>query len=98
MLPLLMSRIQKKNVPVVVLVKIRPWRWLSSSHAAMSHDGECDAVNKLDALSSLRQSADVALPVDAFSFPPPEFASLRGLLTMRKCAPRTSSHYANAIV
>jgi hypothetical protein len=100
MLPLLMSKIRGENMSVVVLVTIRPWRWLSSP--IPSDDGEYDAVNKLDALSSLRQSADVALSVDSFSSlrvpPPPEFALLRGILTLRKCAPRTSSHYADAIV
>ena len=42
---------------VVVLVTIRPWRWLSSPFP--SNDGKYDAVNELDALLSLRQSADV---------------------------------------
>ncbi|KAL3807609.1 hypothetical protein ACHAXA_002547 [Cyclostephanos tholiformis] len=99
-LPLLMSKIRKENLPVVVLVTIRPWRWLSSPIASV--DCDYDAVNKLDALASLRQSADVALSLDSFSSlrvpPPPEFSLLRGILTVRKCAPRTSSHYADAIV
>jgi hypothetical protein len=98
-LPLLMSKVRREDLPVVVLVTIRPWRWLSSPPSRC--DGEYDAVGKLDALSSLRRTADVALSLDSFSSlrspPPPEFSLLRGILSVRRCAPQAASGYADAV-
>ncbi len=44
-------------MPMVVLVTIHLWRWLSSP--VPLDDGKYDAVNALDALLSLHQSANV---------------------------------------
>ena len=100
-LPLLMSKVRREDLPVVVLVTIRPWRWLSHPPSSRC-DGEYDAVCKLDALSSLRRTADVALSLDSFSSlrapPPPEFSLLRGILSVRRCAPQAASSYADASV
>jgi len=100
-LPLLMSKVRREDLPVVVLVTIRPWRWLSHPPSSRC-DGEYDAVCKLDALSSLRRTAGVALSLDSFSSlrapPPPEFSLLRGILSVRRCAPQAASSYADASV
>lgn len=90
-LPLLMAKIRQENLPVVVLTTIRPWRFLSSSTSN----------NKLDTLSSLRNAADTIFALDSFSSfqspPPPEFSLLQGILTVRKCASFTASHYTDTI-
>ncbi|KAL7471653.1 hypothetical protein ACHAXS_011940 [Conticribra weissflogii] len=94
-MPLLIAKIRKENLPVVVLVTIRPWRWLTSNTAQ-----SCGS-NKIDTLSSLRSSSDVTLSLDSFASlrtpPPPEFQLLQGILTIRKCAPFTLSHYTDTI-
>jgi len=94
-LPLLMAKIRKENLPVVVLVTIRPWRWLTSNTAQACGN------NKIDTLSSLRSTTDVTLSLDSFASlrtpPPPEFQLLQGILTIRKCAPFTVSHYTDTI-
>ena len=95
-LPLLMSKIRKENLPVIVLATIRPWRWLSSSSLSSSN-----SMNKLDTLASLRSSTDATLSLDSFSSlrtpPPPEFSLLQGILTVRKCASFTVSHYTDTV-
>ena len=95
-LPLLMSKIRKENLPVIVLATIRPWRWVSSSSLSFSN-----STNKLDTLASLRSSTDTTLSLDSFSSlrtpPPPEFSLLQGILTVRKCASFTVSHYTDSI-
>ena len=92
-LPLLMAKIRQENMPIVVLATIRPWRFLSSDNS--------DDNNKLDTLSSLRSTADTIFAVDSFSSfhtpPPPEFSLLQGILTVRKCASFTTSHYTDTI-
>jgi len=91
-LPLLMSKIRKENLPVVVLATIRPWKWLSSAGTNN---------NKLDVLASLRSTTDTTLSLDSFSSlrtpPPPEFSLLQGILTVRKCAAFTVSHYTDTV-
>jgi len=91
-LPLLMAKIRKENLPVVVLATIRPWKWLSSAGTNN---------NKLDTLASLRSTTDTTLSLDSFSSlrtpPPPEFSLLQGILTVRKCAAFTMSHYTDTV-
>ena len=91
-LPLLMVKIRQENLPIVVLASIRPWRFLSSNVSSNS---------KLDTLSSLRSTADTIFAVDSFSSfqtpPPPEFSLLQGILTVRKCASFTTTHYTDTI-
>ena len=96
LLPLLMAKIRKSELPVVVLATVRPWRFLSSY-------GCGDGSNGLDALSALRSAADVAVSADSLSSlrvpPPPEFSLLQGILTVRRCAPSTSAgHYTDSVV
>ena len=90
-LPLLMAKIRKESLPVVVMATIRPWKWLSSAGAN----------NKLDTLASLRSTTDTTLSLDSFSSlrtpPPPEFSLLQGILTVRKCAAFTVSHYTDTV-
>ena len=98
LLPPLMARIRRSDLPVVVLATVRPWRWLSSSDGPGRDD-----VNRLDALSSLRSASDVAVSADTLSSlrvpPPPEFSLLQGILTVRRCAPSTScTHYTDSVV
>ncbi|EJK75076.1 hypothetical protein THAOC_03215 [Thalassiosira oceanica] len=99
LLPLLMARVRKSELPVVVLATVRPWRWLSDGAGGRGDDGN----NGLDALSSLRSSADVAVSADSLSSlrvpPPPEFTLLQGILTVRRSAPSTScTHYTDSVV
>ena len=93
-LPLLMAKIRKENLPVVVLTTIRPWKWLSSASSVANN-------NKLDVLASLRSTTDTTLSLDSFSSlrtpPPPEFSLLQGILTVRKCAAFTVSHYTDTV-
>ena len=95
---LLMSKIRKENVPVVVLVSIRPWRWLTTPTTTTA---TCNNTSKIDTLLSLRTTADTALALDSFSSlrtpPPPEFSLLQGILTVHKCASSTTSHYTDAV-
>lgn len=94
-LPLLMAKIRQETLPIVVLATIRPWRFLSSNKNNSSNN------NKLDTLSSLRSTADTIFALDSFSSfqtpPPPEFSLLQGILTVRKCASFTTSHYTDTI-
>jgi len=95
-MPLLMTKIRKDNLPVVVLVTIRPWKWLTTPTAKNSNTS-----NKIDTLLSLRNTADTALSLDAFSSlrtpPPPEFSLLQGILTVHKCATSTTAHYTDTV-
>ena len=95
-MPLLMAKIRKDNLPVVVLVTIRPWKWLTTPTAKNSNTS-----NKIDTLLSLRNTADTALSLDAFSSlrtpPPPEFSLLQGILTVHKCATSTTAHYTDTV-
>ena len=94
-LPLLMAKIRKENLPVVVLATIRPWKWLSSASSSPANN------NKLDTLASLRSTTDTTLSLDSFSSlrtpPPPEFSLLQGILTVRKCAAFTVTHYTDTV-
>jgi len=96
-MPLLMSKIRKENLPVVVLTTIRPWKWISSAPTSSYGNN----INKLDTLASLRSSTDTTLSLDSFSSlrtpPPPEFSLLQGILTVRKCASFTTSHYTDTV-
>jgi hypothetical protein len=90
--PLLMAKIRKLNLPVVVLVTIRPWKWIHSPY------NKC---NQIDMLASLRNATDVTLSLDSFASlrapPPAEFSLLQGILTIRKCAAFTVTHYTDTI-
>ena len=99
-MPLLLAKIRKENLPVVLLATIRPWRYLSTSSSPTSSSSSSvntNNNNKLDTLSTLRTITDLTLSLDSFSSlrspPPPEFTLLQGILTVRKCAPFTSSSY-----
>lgn len=91
-MPLLMAKIRKLNLPVVVLATIRPWKWIASPYSTC---------NQLDMLSSLRNATDVTLSLDSFASlrapPPAEFSLLQGILTIRKCAAFTVTHYTDTI-
>jgi hypothetical protein len=91
-----MAKIRKDNLPVVVLVTIRPWKWLTTPTAKNNNTN-----NKIDTLLSLRNTADTALSLDSFSSlrtpPPPEFSLLQGILTVHKCASSTTTHYTDTV-
>lgn len=91
-MPLLMAKIRKLNLPVVVLATIRPWKWVASPY---------NTCNQIDMLASLRNATDVTLSLDSFASlrapPPAEFSLLQGILTVRKCAAFTVTHYTDTI-
>eukprot|EP00574_Skeletonema_japonicum_P010733 CAMPEP_0201718128 /NCGR_PEP_ID=MMETSP0593-20130828/3698_1 /ASSEMBLY_ACC=CAM_ASM_000672 /TAXON_ID=267983 /ORGANISM="Skeletonema japonicum, Strain CCMP2506" /LENGTH=516 /DNA_ID=CAMNT_0048208345 /DNA_START=40 /DNA_END=1590 /DNA_ORIENTATION=+ len=91
-MPLLMAKIRKLNLPVVVLATIRPWKWIASPY---------NTCNQIDMLASLRNATDVTLSLDSFASlrapPPAEFSLLQGILTVRKCAAFTVTHYTDTI-
>jgi len=91
-----MAKIRKDNLPVVVLVTIRPWKWLTTPTTKNSNTN-----NKIDTLLSLRNTSDTALSLDSFSSlrtpPPPEFSLLQGILTVHKCASSTTAHYTDTV-
>jgi hypothetical protein len=91
-MPLLMAKIRKLNLPVVVLATIRPWKWIASPY---------NTCNQIDMLASLRNATDVTLSLDSFASlrapPPAEFSLLQGILTIRKCAAFTVTHYTDTI-
>lgn len=94
-LPLLLTQIRLKQLPVVVLVSVQPWK--STLAADSSHSGT---------LLSLQRASDVVLQTEGFAArslypPPPEFRHLHGLLLIRKVGSVTSAtaigggHYAD---
>ena len=91
-MPLLMAKIRKLNLPVVALATIRPWKWIASPY---------NTCNQIDMLASLRNATDVTLSLDSFASlrapPPAEFSLLQGILTIRKCAAFTVTHYTDTI-
>ena len=91
-MPLLMAQIRKQNLPVVILATIRPWKWIASPY---------NTCNRTDMLASLRSATDVTLSLDSFASlrapPPAEFSLLQGILTVRKCAAFTVTHYTDTI-
>jgi len=95
-LPLLLTQIRLKQLPVVVLVSIQPWKPTdNNSHGDPSK-----------ALRSLQRTSDVVLQTEGFAarsqYPPaPEFRHLHGLLLIRKVSTVTGAtaigggHYAD---
>jgi uncharacterized membrane protein YgcG len=94
-MPLIMAKIRQENLPIIILATIRPWRWITSK--TPSHSNK----NKIDTLSSLRNTSDTLFSIDSFSSfqtpPPPEFSLLQGILTVRKSASFATAHYTDTI-
>ncbi len=89
-LPLLLNYIRSKSLPVVILVTVRPWLRSSST-----------IVNKsLRSLIALRRFCDAVLACEGFAAmvapPPSEFSDLAGILTIRKMALQSLSHFADS--
>ena len=91
-LPLLLSHVRQSNLPVVVMVVIKPPLSLNSSIIRVQ--------------STIERVADVVLKTEGFSSrreypPPPEFRDLQGLLTIVKASTVTaatangSGHYGD---
>ena len=91
-LPLLLTQIRVKQLPVVVMVSMQPWKSTTA--------------NPSKALLSLQRASDVVLQTEGFAArshypPPPEFRHLHGLLLIRKVSTVTSAtsigggHYAD---
>lgn len=91
-LPLLLTKIRVKQLPVVVMVSMQPWKSTTMSPSK--------------AILSLQRASDVVLQVEGFAArshypPPPEFRHLHGLLLVRKVSTVTSGtsigggHYAD---
>jgi len=91
-LPLLLSYIREHALPVVFLTTVRPW--LRAPH---SSPGTTMSYTK--ALISLRRTSDAVLTCEGFSAmtlpPPPEFSDLAGILTIRKLALQSLSHFSD---
>jgi len=91
-LPLLLSYIREHALPVVFLATVRPWLRppYSSPGTTMSYTR---------ALISLKRTSDAVLTCEGFSAmtlpPPPEFSDLAGILTIRKLALQSLSHFAD---
>jgi len=89
-LPLLLNYIRSKSLPVVILITVRPWLRSSST-----------IVNKsLRSLIVLRRFCDAVLACEGFAAmvapPPSEFSDLAGILTIRKMALQSLSHFADS--
>lgn len=75
-LPLLLVQIRLRQLPVVVLVSMKPWK---SSTASMA------------SIANLHRCSDIVLQTEGFAArsihpPPPEFRHLHGLLLVRKAS------------
>lgn len=74
-LPLLLTTIRERSLPVVLLLTIRPWTIPSSDRHS---------------LTSLRRTSDAIFLCEGFAAnttpPPPEFSDLAGILSIKKLA------------
>ncbi len=87
-LPLLLSYVRSRSLPVVILLTVRPWIW-SSVQARSSQS-----------LVSLRHTCDAVFTCEGFDAivtpPPPEFSDLAGIFSIQKMALQSLSHFADS--
>lgn len=84
-LPLLLTRIRSRGLPVVVLVAVQAWTTATRTTASVSSS------SPVWCLRQVQRTCDVVLETEGFAarreYPPPaEFRSLQGLLSVRRAA------------
>lgn len=91
--PLIQHFIRSNSLPVVMMLTVRPWLQTLSEQNVGS-------ISSKQAIVSLRRNCDAVLTCEGFgamaSPPPPEFSDLAGILTIRKIALQSLSHFADS--
>lgn len=84
-MPLLLSHVRNHSLPVVFLLSVRPWTIdvRTSSQGLISLKRTCDAVFTCEGFAAM------------VSPPPPEFSDLAGILTIKKIALQSLSHFSD---
>jgi hypothetical protein len=85
-IPLILSYVRSNSLPVVLLLTVRPW---INARSNMKH------------VVSLRRSCEACLTCEGFEAmvnpAPTEFSDLAGILSIRKMALQSLSHFADSI-
>jgi len=94
-LPLLLSVIRSRSLPVIFLVTVRPWSGsVSQMHRSVT------TPPFLSMLTSLRRSCDAVFTCEGFGAMttqvPPEFSDLAGLFSIRKLALQSLYHFSDS--
>ena len=99
-LPLLLSHIRHRSLPVVLLVTVRPWIHPSGSRSSFKSLSSTPSQSHAQALISLRRTCDAVMTFDGFAAmvapPPSEFSDLAGIMTIRKMALQSLAHFADS--
>ncbi|GFH47737.1 hypothetical protein CTEN210_04212 [Chaetoceros tenuissimus] len=84
-MPLLLSHVRNHSLPVVFLLSVRPWTIdvRTSSQGLIALKRTCDAVFTCEGFAAM------------VSPPPPEFSDLAGILTIKKIALQSLSHFSD---
>jgi hypothetical protein len=91
--PLIQHFIRSNALPVVMMITVRPWLQTLS-------DQKVGSISLKQAIITLRRNCDAVFTCEGFaamsSPPPPEFSDLAGILTIRKIALQSLSHFADS--
>jgi hypothetical protein len=91
--PLIQHFIRSNSLPVVMMITVRPWLQTLS-------DQRVGSISLKQAIITLRRNCDAVFTCEGFaamsSPPPPEFSDLAGILTIRKIALQSLSHFADS--
>lgn len=98
-LPLLLRHIRENSLPVVLLLTVRPWLRPACSNAITSYS-YTPTLGFTQSLVSLRRACDAVFTCEGFGAmiqpPPPEFSDIAGILSIKKMALQSLSHFADS--
>lgn len=93
LLPLLLSYVRSNSLSVVIMISIRTW-------LTPLTERDSSSTSWRQSLTALRRSCDAIFTCEGFqamsSEPPPEFSDLAGIMSIRKLALQSVSHFADS--